>query len=271
MLQDRVISILKISPADQYALYRRLGGTSMSEITRTIAELQQKKVIHVASYRKSKRMGLDIPVYSLSSDRRDKLDVHSLLAGVTSERLVEYDFLARNLVSPLKRANILDVGSAGSALAQTIREFGSKWQVFGIDLAQGCDALMDARSAGFRDGVFDQVISISTIEHIGFNYKISDEDGDTTAMQEIFRLLKKRGSAIITVPYGKGGKPEHRVYNRKALGRLIRRFSVTRKEFYRYSSGKWKKCSQAAADNTNSPVPLHFHSNACACLLLEKQ
>src|SRR5437867_10378058 len=124
----------------------------MSEITRTITELQQKKIIHVASYRKSQRTGLDIPVYSLSAGRRDKLDVHSLLAGVTSERLVEYDFLARNLTSPLKKANILDVGAGGPGLLQAIREFGGRWQVFGIDLAQGCDAVMDARSAGFRDG-----------------------------------------------------------------------------------------------------------------------
>lgn len=243
----------------------------MSEITRTITELQQKKIIHVASYRKSQRTGLDIPVYSLSANRRTKLDVHSLLAGVTSERLIEYDFLARNLVSPLKRANILDVGTAGSALIQAIREFGSRWQVFGIDLAQDCDAEMDARSAGFRDGIFDQVISISTIEHIGLSYNISDENGDTTAMSEIFRLLKKHGSAIITVPYGKGGKPEHRIYDRKNLGRLIRCFSLVKKEFYHYSAGKWKKCSQATADSANSQVPLHFHSNACACLLLKKQ
>src|SRR5439155_21412780 len=118
--------------------------------------------------------------------------------------------------------NILDVGTAGSALIQAISEFGSRWQAFGIDLAQDCDVEMDARSAGFRDGVFDQVISISTMEHIGLSYNISDENGDTTAMSEIFRLLKKHGSAIITVPYGKAGKPEHRVYDGKNLGRLIR-------------------------------------------------
>jgi SAM-dependent methyltransferase len=245
----------------------------MSEIIKTIVELQQRKIIHVAGYRKNKRTGLDIPVYSLSADTHthNKLEVHSLLAGVTSERLVEYDFLARNLVSPLKRANILDVGSAGSALAQAIKEYGSRWQVFGIDLAQSCDAVMDARSTGFRDGIFDQVISISTIEHIGLSYNNSDKNGDTSAMAEIFRLLKKRGSAIITMPYGKGFKPEQRVYDRKALGRLIPRFSVAKKEFYRYSAGKWKKCSQAAADSANSPIPLNFHSTACACLLLKKQ
>jgi SAM-dependent methyltransferase len=245
----------------------------MSEITKTIAELQNKNVIHVASYRKSERTGLEIPVYSLSAatKHRDRLNVHSLLAGVTSERLVEYDFLARNLASPLRKAAILDVGAAGSGLVKAIREFGSKWQVFGIDLVQGCDIVMDARSTGFQDGAFDQVICISTIEHIGLVCSISDENGDLKAMQEIFRVLKKDGSAIVTVPYGKDSRPDHRIYDRKALGRLVGCFSVAKKEFYRYDAGKWTRCSQAAADSADSQVPLHFHSAACACLLLTKK
>jgi SAM-dependent methyltransferase len=270
-LQDRVISILKKSPADQYSLYRQVGSASMSEITKTIAELQQKKIIHVARYRKSERTGLDVPVYSLSAVKHGRLDVHGLLAGVTSERLVEYDFLARNLVSPRRNATILDVGSAGSALVQAIREFGSRWRVLGIDLVEGCDAVMDARSAGFRNGAFDQVVCISTIEHVGLDCGISDKSGDARAMQEIFRVLKKGGSAIVTVPYGREKKPGHRVYVRGSLAKLASRFSVAKKEFYRYDAGKWKKCSQAAADRAGPQVPLHFHSAACACLLLKKQ
>jgi len=242
----------------------------MSEITKIVAELQEKNIIHIARYRKSKRTGLDIPVYSLSAGRRDRLDIHGLLAGVTSERLVEYDFISRNLASAHRKANILDIGSARSSLVQTMREFGSSWQVIGIDLAQGSDVMMDARSTGFRDGVFDQVICISTIEHIGLACDINDKHGDAKALQEIFRILKKDGSAIITVPYGWNEKPEHRVYNKMTLGKLVSHFSVSKKEFYSFDAGKWKKCSQAAAERANLQVPLHFHSAACACLLLKK-
>ena len=260
MLEKRIVSLLKKSPADQYSLYRQVG-TSMAEITKAIAELQQQKIIHVAKYRKSERTGLDIPVYSLSAGKQDKLDVHSLIAGVTSERLVEYDFLARNLISPDRGATILDVGSAGSGLVQAIRDFGKSWQVFGIDLAKsGCDARMDARSMGFADATFDQVISISTIEHI---------DGDMKAMREISRLLKKGGSAVITVPYGKGKKPEHRIYNRNTLYKLAAGLSIAKKEFYRYDSGKWKKCGQAVADRVDVQVPAYLHSAVCACLVLK--
>jgi len=242
----------------------------MSEINKAIAELQHVRVIHVIEYRKSARTGLDIPVYSLSAGKREKLDVHGLLAGVTSERLVEYDFVSRYLVSQKRNATILDVGSAGSSLAQVAEEFGSKWQVFGIDLAKGGDAIMDARSIGFRNRSFDQVISISAIEHIGLGHGISDKNGDSRAMKEILRILKKGGSAIVTVPYGSEKKPDHRVYDRKALARLASHFTVAKQEFYRYHDGKWKKCSQTTADKASSKVPLRFHS-ACACLLLKKQ
>jgi SAM-dependent methyltransferase len=144
---------------------------------------------------------------------------------------------------------------------QAIRDFGKRWQVFGIDLELSCDARMDARSMGFAGATFDQVISISTIEHI---------DNDMKAMQEISRLLKKGGSAIITVPYGKGKKPEHRIYNRDTLYKLAAGLSIEKKEFYRYDSGKWKKCSQAVADRVDVQLPTYLHSAVCACLVLNK-
>ncbi len=73
------------------------------------------------------------------------------------------------------------------------------------------------------------------------------------------------------MPNAKGGKPDHRVYDRKALSTFVSHFSAEKKEFYRYDAGKWTRCSQAAADSANSQVPLHFHSAACACLLLTKK
>lgn len=242
----------------------------MSELIKAITELQQKKILHVAKYRRNERTGLDIPVYSLTVPRRNRLDVHGLLAGVTSERLVEYDFVARNLMSPLQRARILDVGSAESALVQAIREYGRSWEVFGIDL-EGSDAKMDARSTGFRDRVFHMVICISTLEHIGFACGIYDKNGDTKAMKEISRMLKKDGRAIITVPYGMEKKLEHRIYDKNSLAKLVNHFSVAKVEFYRFHAGKWIKCSQEDAGRPNSQIPLHLHGAACACLLLRKQ
>jgi hypothetical protein len=292
MLEDTIVSLLAKSPADQYSLFRQMEGTSMSQLLKAISALEQRKIIRVAKYRKSGRTGLDVPIYSLSESTAasnsssskssaKRLDIHNLLAGVTSERLVEYEFVTRNLVSPKKQADILEIGSAGSRLGEAIDEFGKgMWQVFRIDIAEsGCDARMDARMTGFRNEAFDQVICISTIEHIGIgnNGGDDDDDGDLNAVKEVLRILRKGGSAIITVPYGKIKKAEHRLYDRHALSRLVaveNGFSVAKKEFYCFESYKWKSCSQVTADRMISAgvqAPLHFHSAICACLLLRKR
>jgi SAM-dependent methyltransferase len=298
MLEDRIVSLLAKCPADQYSLYRQIRDTSMSQLLKAISALQQRKIIRVAKYRKSNRTGLDVPIYSLSESSATKnnnssnnssvrrLDTHNLLVGVTSERLVEYEFVARNLMSPKKQAAILDIGSGDCLLAKAISQFGKgKWQVFGIDIAEStCDLRMDARMTGFRNEVFNQVICISTVEHIGIGIDWSgydddgDDDDDIKTVKEILRVLKKGGSAIITVPYGKIKKHDHRVYDRYALSRLVAvdsEFSVAaKKEFYCYDAGKWKRCSQGAADRMiadNVQAPLHFHSVTCACILLKKR
>ena len=295
MLEDTIVSLLAKSPADQYSLYRQIGDTSMSKLLKAICVLQQRKIIRVAKYRKSYRTGLEVPIYSLSerstaNNNNDsssnsgfkRLDIHNLLVGITSERLVEYEFVARNLVSSKKHADILDIGSGSSLLAKAIGELGKgKWQVFRIDIAESnCDARMDARMTGFRKEVFSQVICISTIEHIGIgiNSGDDDEDGDLKTVKEILRILKKGGSAIISVPYGKIKKLNYRVYDRHALSRLVavdnEEFSVAaKKEFYCYDAGKWKRCSQSTADRNIADdvhAPLHFHSMTCACILLRK-
>lgn len=297
MLEDKIVSLLAKSPADQYSLYRQIGDTSMSKLLKAICALQQRKIIRVAKYRKSYRTGLEVPIYSLSESSTAKnnnnnsssnsgfkrLDIHNLLVGITSERLVEYEFVARNLVSSKKQAAILDIGSGSSLLAKAIGELGKgKWQVFRIDIAESnCDARMDARMTGFRKEVFSQVICISTIEHIGIgiNSGDDDEDGDLKTVKEILRILKKGGSAIISVPYGKIKKLNYRVYDRHALSRLVavdnEEFSVAaKKEFYCYDAGKWKRCSQSTADRNIADdvhAPLHFHSMTCACILLRKR
>ncbi|MGC2428852.1 MAG: class I SAM-dependent methyltransferase [Nitrososphaeraceae archaeon] len=288
-LEDKIISIVEKSPSDQYFLYRQLGTVKISEITKVITELQRRNIIHVIKHRKNYRTGLMIPVYSLSieSPGRNKLDIDGLLAGVISERLVEYPFLTRNLISPDTKARILDIGSANSPLTKAISKFGNKkWQVIGIDIAtvsEKFDSLsltrMDARLLGFRDEVFDQIICISTIEHIGipsdyYNIRQSDELGDMRAISEIYRVLKKGGSVIATLPYGnKIKKQDHRIYSKSSLDNITLVFSVIRKEFYRYDDGKWKKCkNQSIADKISNTkgIPPYFHSRVCACLLLGK-
>jgi SAM-dependent methyltransferase len=197
------------------------------------------------------------------------------LAGVTSERLAEYGFVSRNLLARNRCATILDIGSSGSELSKAIESFGKgKWRVYGIDIAgNGNDATMDARSMGIRSDSVDQVICISTIEHIGLD-QVGDGRGDLKVMEEVVRILKNGASAIISVPYAGAAqaKKEYRVYDRRALIRLAGPLLARKKEFYRLNSGKWVRCSQAVADRVvdTNDLPLSIHSPVCACLLLEK-
>jgi ubiquinone/menaquinone biosynthesis C-methylase UbiE len=281
----------------------------MADIRKSISYLQQKKIIYVGGHRKSSRTGARIPIYSLvrkhpssnTPHNIDSLDTDHLLAGTISERVVEYGFLARNLQPYRINMRMLDVGSGRSAVTNALSNFGNnkKWDVFGIDIAKGLPKLfeegkekspvvllrMDARMMGFRDEVFDKVICISTIEHIGMpptHHLVSEYDalGDVTALSEIFRILKKGGRAILTVPYEdkniQGYIREHRIYNSSTLARLITRFHVKKKEYYIYVNGRWKSCRNKDIASelrlfANLEVPQYLHSRICLCLLLERK
>jgi len=281
----------------------------MADITKTIAYLQQEKIIHVTGRRKNSRTGVTIPIYSLASKHSSlntnvngisRLDIDGLLAGVLSERAVEYSFLARNLLPSRSKMKILDVGSERSALTRALDKFGNnkKWEVFGIDIAEGFPHVskeekeesrlllmrMDARFTGFRNEVFDKIICISTVEHIGIqssHYIVGEYDtrDDIKAFSEIYRILKKGGRVVLTVPFTDGSihgnHKDHRIYNCSTLSKLICRFRVKRKEFYINIEGKWKNCKWANLVNKlqllrNTEIPRYLHSRVCLCLLLEK-
>lgn len=304
-----IIYILKQSVfADGYSIYKQIQNANMADIRKSISYLQQKKIIYVTGHRKSSRTGVRIPIYSLVRKHAsskphnvDSLDIDHLLAGTISERVVEYGFLARNLQPYKINMRILDVGSGRSAVTNALSNFGNnkKWDVFGIDIAKGLPKLfeegkekspvvllrMDARMMGFRDEVFDKVICISTIEHIGMpptHHLVSEYNalGDVTALSEIFRILKKGGTGILTVPYEdkniQGYIREHRIYNSSTLARLITRFHVKKKEYYIYVNGKWKSCRNKDITSemrlfANLEVPQYLHSRICLCLLLERK
>lgn len=274
-LEDIILSILSAAPSDQYSLFRKIKGVRTAEVLKALGDLQRTGKIHVASYRRNQRTGFDIPVYSLQASKSDNLDVHPLLHGISSERHVEYDFVSRNLVPRTRKAKLLDIGSAGSRLAKALENFGgARWLVIGIDISgNDCNAMMDARFTGFRDNTFDLVTCISTIEHIGLSGGSTDAGGDKKVIQEIYRILKPRGKAIVTIPYGKNvatRSPGYRIYDGPRLRTLAGPLSIARVEFYRFLSGKWSGCTQLEAEESAGIVPLHFHSGACACLLLKK-
>ena len=67
----------------------------------------------------------------------------------------------------------------------------------------------DLRALPYRNGAFDLVLCISTIEHVGLDntrYGIGTSaggSGDATVLGEIQRVLAPGGRLLITVPFGK--------------------------------------------------------------------
>lgn len=288
-IKSKIISLLKKSPADQYSIYRQIGECRMSDITKTIADLSLKKIIEVMDHRKNKRTGFKIPIYSLSSktNRTNRLDIDGLMAGISPERIMEYEFLAKNIPSSKTQATILDVGTGESQIIKKLHECGGiKWRTYCIDISDTKEkslskyfSRMDGRVMAFHQGTFDLVICISTIEHIGipsklYNIKKIDTHGDKRLMLEINRVLKQNGRLILTLPYGnRFRRSEYRIYNRSSLDDLISDFSVIKKEFYLFNKGRWKKCKRQSIADEYSPIefPLHLHSPMLSCLCLKKK
>jgi SAM-dependent methyltransferase len=289
MLENKVIDILKRSPADQYSIYAQIAECTMSDITRIIADLSYRKTIEVVSHRKNIRTGLEVPIYALSlkkTKRTNRFDIDGLTAGIYSERIIEYKFLANNLPSPNTQMTILDVGTDESQLIKKLQDYGTtKWQIYGIDISDIKEKSlskhlirMDGRVMAFRQGIFDLVICISTIEHIGipsmaYNIKETDIDGDSKLMREMNRVLKHNGRLILTLPYGNRFRnTEHRIYNRLFLDNLIRDFSVIKRNFYLFNKGRWKRLKdEQTVDKSNIiEIPPSLHSPILTCLCLQK-
>src|SRR5919198_3301312 len=289
MLENKVIDILKRSPADQYSIYAQIAECTMSDITRIIADLSYRKTIEVVSHRKNIRTGLEIPIYALSlkkTKRTNRFDIDGLIAGIYSERIIEYKFLANNLPSPNTQMTILDVGTDESQLIKKLQDYGTnKWQIYGIDISDIKEKSlskhlirMDGRVMAFRQGIFDLVICISTIEHIGipsmaYNIKETDIDGDSKLMREMNRVLKHNGRLILTLPYSNRFRnTEHRIYNVLFLDNLIRDFSVIKRNFYLFNKGRWKRLKhEHTVDKSNiMEIPPSLHSPILTCLCLQK-
>jgi SAM-dependent methyltransferase len=288
-VEKEILSLLQFMSLDKYAIHKLLGNKSIFIIGRAISSLQAEGRIHIVKYRKNVRTGNSIPVYSIIPSPRTepRFSTCETPTGITSERSVEYEFVLSNLVSHNSEANLLDVGCSTFTLSNEIRKLGlDNWRIIGIDIANGNSSrdfplmLMDARKMGFKDEIFDQVLCLFTLEHIGLGdlgYGDSDYDirGDIHAMTEIHRILKPKGTGIITIPYGNLiiKKQEYRVYNDELLSILISKFRILKKRFFVLKKGLWKECDEIEANNF---IQLEcsnqkFHSDIFACLLLGKK
>lgn len=131
----------------------------------------------------------------------------------TNERVVEIPWvLSRLRVS----GRVLEVGYAFAEPAYLTALLRSGVRLVGADLAtrdvEGMETVeADVRSLPFEAGAFDQVLLVSTLEHVGADNTVYglgaelDAEAGLDALRELRRVLRRNGSLLVTVPLGEPG------------------------------------------------------------------
>jgi SAM-dependent methyltransferase len=149
----------------------------------------------------------------------------------------------------------------------------------------------DLRRLPMADGVYDHVVCVSTLEHVGMDNsyygaaapRSEDPDADLEhAIAELRRVLRPGGVLTVTVPFG---EPEdfgwQRIFALDGIERMEGWFAPasSRRTFFRYTAGGWQRAS--AEESAGARYRDHFSNpaiqpdravaaRAVACLQLEK-
>ncbi len=160
-------------------------------------------------------------------------------------RVVELPFVFRRLRVPLG-SKILDFGCNESLLSIELASMG--YNVTGIDLhdykfKHPNFSFVNGDICGqFEPESFDAVIAVSSIEHTGLGAygEKSFNEGDKIVLNEIYRILKKEGQLLLTVPFGRRYQGKwYRVYDSEALPYLLSNLHIVSEEYYCRIDGKF--------------------------------
>lgn len=206
---DATFGLVLRRPPEADARERAL--TKLAEGTLSRATLLHELV--TASEFERVRQLDDAIAFARGARSRAERPRHLNAAPGTDERLIEVPWV----LSRLRSGKVLEVGYAFAepAYLAGLVEAGPG-ELVGVDLAEadvpGFETVVaDARALPFPDSSFDQVLLVSTLEHIGADNAVyglegtQDDDGRLTALRELRRVLQPFGSLLVTVPLGEPG------------------------------------------------------------------
>ena len=177
--------------------------------------------------------------------RRDEIGGRLLDAGSA----LNHSFLLSR--EPLKRADLTIMTLAPEKRCQWYDGYS---YVFG-----------DLRETFFRDGTFDVVVCISTIEHVGLDNTLlytedssraeSDEKGFLRAIREFRRLLKPGAHCYITFPFGKyANLGWYQIFDGTMVQSIVDTFSPTNHsvEYFGYTESGWQRATQKQVEDAGA-------------------
>lgn len=215
------------------------------------------------------------------------------------ERIVEYPWFFSRL--PEGAGTLLDAGSVLNhhfivshpklrqkklTIMTLAPESECHWNL-GISYFYG-----DLREMAFRDGLFDYVVSLSTLEHVGLDnqrfhcialeQRNQQADSYLLAVRELARVLKPGGLCFISLPYGK--RVVHgwmQLFDQPMIESVIHEFQpqCSRVTYFQYlGDNGWKLSDAKAASEARyfdyeKDAPWEGHpaaAGAVACLELKK-
>jgi len=157
-----------------------------------------------------------------------------------NEREIEWPWVMERMDNTKKK--VLDVGSMGKKYPKVLVDQGYDVVALDVQLPKNnklpyATVQGDIRHTVFSDNMFDIVTAVSILEHVGIKgrFGITEEDavGDLKAMKEIYRILKKYGTALITIPYGqKSIMPINKCYNKEKTKEIFKGFNVVEEQYY---------------------------------------
>jgi len=174
------------------------------------------------------------------------------------ERIVEYPWL----ISRISRSTgkLLDAGSVLNFDYILSHDFlkNKDFTIATLEPESNCFwerrisyLFCDLRELPFTNNLFDEVVSLSTIEHIGMNNSLYSSNPDFVennkwdflkAITELKRVVKSGGKVYISVPYGKYTDfGWYQQFNAEMIDALIATFSPSQvvETYFCYENGGW--------------------------------
>ncbi len=165
----------------------------------------------------------------------------STVVGVgIDERIIEFP-LAFDAADFKRTGRILDAGAAmnlphireliGTPVASLIHftQSGSK-EMCQFQGDRYSYLFGDLRNTEFKDAIFDRILCISTLEHVGMDNSrygeeealVGSDDSHLQAVAEMLRILAPGGQLIITVPYGKAKNHGwYQTFDHEGIGKIL--------------------------------------------------